>query len=115
MAGFPLAYIFFSTLRAQSSIAPHYGACNLRLRGHLPLVTVPAGQSRLRVGDYTREWEAGKLMLFDDTFEHEAHNESTDGDRVVLLFDIWHPDLSVSERAAMCRMFEGLKKPSAAS
>lgn len=33
-------------------------------------------------------WEAGKLIVFDDTFRHEAWNPSYDTTRVVLMFDI---------------------------
>ncbi len=37
MTGIPFAYSFFSTLAPGSTIAPHYGASNLKLRCHLPL------------------------------------------------------------------------------
>ena len=43
---------------------------------------------------------AGKSYVFDDSFEHEAwhHGDST---RIVLIFDIWHPDFSDEE---VCRL-----------
>ncbi|HJU41002.1 MAG TPA: aspartyl/asparaginyl beta-hydroxylase domain-containing protein, partial [Tahibacter sp.] len=34
------------------------------------------------------------------TYEHEAWNRS-DRTRVVLIFDVWHPDLTDVERAAV--------------
>ena len=37
-----------------------------------------------------------RCVLFDDSFEHEASNES-DSPRVVLIIDIWHPDLTREE------------------
>ena len=37
-------------------------------------------------------WEAGKILLFDDSFEHEVRND-TDEERVVLLIRLWHPEL----------------------
>ena len=40
-----------------------------------------------------RDWVAGKAWVFDDTIEHEAWN-SSDATRVILLFDIWRPELS---------------------
>ena len=43
-----------------------------------------------------RHWEEGKVLVFDDSFEHEAWNDS-EAPRVVLIFDIWHPDLSKGE------------------
>jgi HEXXH motif-containing protein len=81
----------FSALSAGGHIAPHCGAWNCRITFHLGLV-VPEGCA-LRVGKEARAWEPGKLMAFDDTFEHEAWNKS-DKARCVLLFDVWHPDLS---------------------
>ncbi len=85
----------FSLLKAGARIAPHTGMFNTRLVCHLPLI-VPPG-CRFRVGNDVREWEEGKLMIFDDTIEHEAWNDSQD-DRVVLIFDIWRPELSEQER-----------------
>ena len=35
-------------------------------------------------------------MVFDDSFYHEAMNAS-DKPRVVLIVDVWHPDLSDEE------------------
>ena len=35
-------------------------------------------------------------MVFDDFLEHEAWNQ-TEADRVVLIVDLWHPDLSDTE------------------
>ena len=85
----------FSLLKAGARIAPHTGMFNTRLVCHLPLI-VPPG-CRFRVGNDVREWQEGKLMIFDDTIEHEAWNDSSD-DRVVLIFDIWRPELSERER-----------------
>ena len=73
---------------AGARIAPHTGMLNTRLICHLPLI-VPPG-CRFRVGNEVREWEEGKLLIFDDTIEHEAWNDSGE-DRVVLIFDIWRP------------------------
>ena len=94
--------IMFSMLRAGTRIPPHTGSTNVRLICHLPLV-VPPGCG-LRVGNEVREWEVGKLLIFDDTIEHEAWNGSGE-DRIVLIFDIWRPELSQSEREAVTALF----------
>ena len=61
------------------------------LRHHLALmVPEPATASGIRVGGEVRHWEEGKSMVFDDTYEHEAWND-TDSDRVVLFLDIVRP------------------------
>jgi aspartyl/asparaginyl beta-hydroxylase (cupin superfamily) len=62
---------------------------------HLPLI-VPDGCG-LRVGNETRCWKVGEALIFDDSIEHEAWNESREP-RVVLLFDVWRPELTMEER-----------------
>ena len=90
--------IMFSVLQPKTLIPAHRGSVNGRLVVHLPLV-VPPNCGYLRVGDEKRSWEEGKLMMFDDTFDHEAWNGS-EHTRVVLIFDVWNPELSIAERDA---------------
>ena len=87
--------VVFSALAPKTHIPPHHGETNARLIGHLPLI-VPE-HCKLRVGFDEREWEVGKIMVFDDTLEHEARNDS-DELRVVLIFDVWNPLLTDEER-----------------
>ena len=91
----------FSLLAPQTHIPPHTGINNARLVCHLPLI-VPDG-CWFRVGSQTREWQPGKLLIFDDTIEHEAMNPS-DQLRVVLIFDIWHPALDDQEKAGIAAL-----------
>ncbi|MDH7973175.1 aspartyl/asparaginyl beta-hydroxylase domain-containing protein [Sphingomonas sp. AR_OL41] len=104
--------IMFSLLRAGARIPAHTGIINARLICHLPLV-VPPGCG-FRVGNEVREWEVGKLLIFDDTIEHEAWNES-DEDRVVLIFDIWRPEVGEADRAALQAVFAGIDAYAAAA
>lgn len=92
----------FSMLRAGAHIGAHTGMYNSRLICHLPLI-VPSG-CRFRVGNEVREWEEGKLLIFDDTIEHEAWNDGPD-DRVVLVFDVWRPELSEQEKRELTLLF----------
>lgn len=85
----------FSCLRPGTRIPPHVGISNVRLLVHLPLIVPP--DCGFRVGGQTRQWTPGEALVFDDTIEHEAWNLS-DQLRVVLIFDIWHPDLSPEEQ-----------------
>ena len=80
----------FSLLAPHTHIPPHTGITNTRLVCHLPLI-VPPG-CWFRVADVRHDWVPGKAWVFDDTIEHEAMNP-TDTLRVVLIVDIWHPDL----------------------
>ena len=85
----------FSILDAKTHIPAHTGVANTRLIVHLPLI-VPPG-CLFRVGAERREWHPGKAFIFDDTFEHEAWNDS-DEPRAVLILDIWNPHLTHAER-----------------
>ena len=90
--------LMFSLLAPRTHIPAHTGVANTRLVAHLPLI-VPPG-CRFRVGAETRDWVAGEAFAFDDTIEHEAWNDS-DQLRVVLIGDLWRPELTPAERAAV--------------
>jgi len=88
--------ILFSLLRPGAHIPPHNGFMNARYICHLPLI-VPA-DCAMRVGSETRPWVEGKACVFDDSIEHEAWNRNAEKLRVVLIFDIWRPELTDVER-----------------
>jgi aspartyl/asparaginyl beta-hydroxylase (cupin superfamily) len=88
--------ILFSLLRPGMHIAPHHGFMNARYICHLPLI-VPDGCA-MRVGSQTRAWTEGHACVFDDSIEHEAWNRNPDHLRVVMIFDVWRPELSAAER-----------------
>ena len=86
---------FFSVLAPRTRLPPHTGTTNTRSIVHLPLV-IPEGCG-FRVGADVRTWRKGNAWVFDDSIEHEAWNDS-DEIRIILIFDIWSPLLSVAER-----------------
>jgi len=85
----------FSVLSPRTVIPPHTGETNVRLVVHLPLI-VPEG-CYFRVGNDTRKVIQGQAWAFDDTFEHEARNDS-EVQRTILIFDVWNPLLSKAEQ-----------------
>jgi len=97
--------VLFSRLKAGSKIPPHNGMINTRLICHLPLI-VPT-RCGFRVGNDAREWVPGKVWLFDDTVEHEAWNNS-DEDRILLIFEVWNPNLSEAEKDFITRLLEAV-------
>lgn len=97
--------ICFSVLGPDSHILPHTGVTNTRLVLHLPLIVPP--NCALRVRNVVHEWSEGEIVIFDDTYVHEAWNRSSHP-RVVLLMDAWNPNLSIPEREAIAALVEGI-------
>lgn len=75
----------YSEIGAQGVLRSHYGMTNGQLKFHLGLVVPTSssttghaarGCSLFRVGEETRTgaWEEGKVLFFDDSFEHEVMN-----------------------------------------
>ncbi|WP_406302582.1 aspartyl/asparaginyl beta-hydroxylase domain-containing protein [Streptomyces sp. NBC_00885] len=86
-----LSTAFFSVLGPGKRLHEHRGPYKGVLRYHLALkIPEPQNGCGIRVGGETAHWEEGRSMVFDDTFPHEAWNE-TDEDRVVLFMDIVRP------------------------
>jgi aspartyl/asparaginyl beta-hydroxylase (cupin superfamily) len=95
--------ILFSRLAPGARIPPHHGVMNARLVCHLPLI-VPRGCG-FKVGGEVREWREGELLVFDDTVEHEAWNDGS-SERIILIFDVWRPEVTSDERRAITALFE---------
>lgn len=95
----------WSSLLPGTHIKPHTGMLNTRLICHIPVLTAP--KCWLRVGSETRTWEPGVPLVFDDSIEHEAKNDGPQR-RVVLLFEIWRPEVPLEDRAAIARVFQAI-------
>ena len=65
--------------------------CRAVVRLHLGLI-VPEDRAScwIRVDDQICTWEEGKVIVFDDTYEHEVRNDTPDR-RVVLFVDFDRP------------------------
>jgi aspartate beta-hydroxylase len=100
--------ICFSVLQPGTHIMPHHGVTNTRLVMHLPLL-VPPDCALNVMGGGEHAWRERELMMFDDTFRHEAWNRS-DQPRVILLMDCWNPHLSPAERVATRDLVELISK-----
>jgi aspartyl/asparaginyl beta-hydroxylase (cupin superfamily) len=98
----------FSKLAPGMRIPPHNGLMNTRLICHLPLI-VPPDCGALRVGNEQRPWVEGEILIFDDSIEHEAWNNSNQ-ERVILLFEIWRPEISQEEREILTATLKAVKE-----
>jgi aspartate beta-hydroxylase len=97
--------VLFSVFTAGTHLLPHRGVTNTRIVAHLPLV-VPK-DCALNVGGEVHEWKEGQIVVFDDTYEHEAWNRS-EHIRVVLIFDLWNPFLTEVERLAVADLIASM-------
>lgn len=102
------AMLYFSVMTPGTHVKPHCGFTNTRLRYHLG-IEVGDGV-RIRAGQQWHRWQPGRVLAFDDSFEHEVVHEG-DRRRVVLLLDVWHPGLRPDERAAVLELMQALELP----
>lgn len=91
--------IKFSVMQPGTHVWPHTGPTNCRLRMHLGLV-IPKQGCRIRCTNQTREWEEGKVLIFDDSFEHEVWQDA-DSYRLIFIVDVWHPELTAYQRQTL--------------
>ena len=94
--------VYVSVLKPGTRIPSHNGVTNARAIVHLPL-SVPE-RCYLRVGAEAREPKVGEAYVFDDSIEHEAGNDGSEP-RVVLILDVWNPQLTETERALLRTAF----------
>lgn len=81
----------FSIFDPGKHLPAHRGPYNGVLRLHLGLIVPePREKAAIRVDHQTCHWEEGKVLIFDDAYEHEAWNH-TDRVRVVLFVDFVKP------------------------
>ena len=80
----------FSRMKPHTTIEAHHGYSRMILRGHLSLIVPVGNQCGIRVGDEIKHHVQGDMMVFDDSYEHSAWNDSNE-ERIVLMFDIPNP------------------------
>ncbi len=111
-SGIPATEVFFASMKPRTDIKLHSDFTNFVLTSHLAIDIPENGNNkcRLSIGDETREWKNGEVMVFDTSLMHDAINES-DEMRYILMFRIWHPDLSDVERKALQFIYDCLSVP----
>jgi beta-hydroxylase len=81
---------YISVLGPLKMLNPHNGPWSGILRMHLGVVVPGKDKCTLINGGETYCWEEGKTVLFDDTYEHVAINDTNEL-RAVLFLDIMRP------------------------
>jgi len=107
-ADVPCVEAFFAAMKPRSKINPHTDSCNFILTSHLGL-KIPPGCS-ITVGDETKAWTPGGVLLFDTSIYHDAVNDSDDT-RYILMLRVWHPELTSVEVQALQFLFDVLDVP----
>ena len=100
----------FSVMEAGTHVYAHSGPTNCRLRVHVGL-QIPGHSSssvasesstRLRVADQYLTWKNGEMFIFDDSYDHEVwHDNPQKEARVVLILDLWHPELTEHQKMTL--------------
>ena len=103
--------VLFSLMESGTHVHPHSGISNDKLRVHLGLdvpITLNGTDvanksiSRLRVKDEYITWKNGEMVIWDDSFDHEVwHYHPLNHSRLILIFDILHPDLTEHQIATL--------------
>jgi aspartate beta-hydroxylase len=106
----PVTEVFFASMEPNTSIKTHTDFTNFVLTSHLPIDIPYSGENkcRLTIGNDTRQWLNGQIMVFDTSLQHDAINES-DKTRYILMMRLWHPDLTEAERQALQFTFDALE------
>jgi aspartyl/asparaginyl beta-hydroxylase (cupin superfamily) len=103
----PARDVMFAVLPPRKSLPRHTDQHNFLLTSHLAIDVPYSGENkcRLTVGDTEEQWINGEMLLFDSSIYHSAVNDA-DEMRVVLIVNVWHPELSEVERQALQFIFD---------
>mmetsp|Transcript_24954 Transcript_24954/g.74890 ORF Transcript_24954/g.74890 Transcript_24954/m.74890 type:complete len:322 (-) Transcript_24954:19-984(-) len=93
-------------IHRHSDRVPWVLTCHVALDG-------PEGSAYMVVDGERMEWTIGSPTLCDTTFFHSAHNEHPTDDMHLLHVDVFHPDLSADERAALTALHRHLDEAEA--
>ncbi|MEH2296104.1 aspartyl/asparaginyl beta-hydroxylase domain-containing protein [Nostoc sp.] len=106
---YSFGYVEFYVMKPGVVLPPHTDNINTSLTCHLGII-VPENCG-INVGNKARGWIKGKTLFFDDSFEHEAWNKSQT-ERVVLSFDLYHPELTKIEKTLLQFVLKNLNHTS---
>lgn len=87
----PQGGVAFLALAPGGALHPHFGPTNERLTLHLGLHVPPNKAASITVAGETHHWQAGRAILFDDSFVHAVENNHADQPRIILYAAVWHP------------------------
>lgn len=96
---YALGSAYFSIIAPGTTVRPHFGPTNFRVRYHLGLEVAHEDGAWLQVGRDVYRWHEGCVLAFSDAFIHAVRVDDTASRRrVVFIVDVYHPDLTLQER-----------------
>ena len=87
-------WLFVSILEPNAYIPKHRGRYNHKLTCHLGIEGLD--NCKFIIDNKIIKWEKGKFFVFNDFSYHEVKHEGKEN-RIVLIFDFFHPELSKKE------------------
>lgn len=99
-----LGSVYCWRIAPNSRTAPYVRSTNMQVQCCLPVV-LPDGETGLAVGGHRRDWTAGHCIIYDNSGAPARLWNSTSEDLILLVIDLWHPDLTRPER----RFLQGLQ------
>lgn len=90
--------VCFARQAPGSGVKPHSDGRNFILTSHLG-IKIPDG-CWIEVAEERKNWDEQRLLTIDTSFVHSTGNP-TAGERIVLIIDFWHPELTGAERAGL--------------
>ena len=94
--------VFFSALKGGAKIPKHTGATNINLTCLLGLKNLE--ETVFNVNGEEKKWGDHEIIIFDDSFEHDVINTGK-STRIILIIEIFHPDLNEIEREMFQNMY----------
>mmetsp|Transcript_66081 Transcript_66081/g.158050 ORF Transcript_66081/g.158050 Transcript_66081/m.158050 type:complete len:449 (+) Transcript_66081:58-1404(+) len=79
-------------MKKGTDVEVHSGPANNILNIHMGLTGLKG--AKLIVADQTYEWEEGKVIAWDGSYDHRVHCLECEEDRVIIMVRYMHPDMS---------------------
>lgn len=93
-----LGSAYFSVMGEGTTVRPHCGPTNFRVRYHLGVDVPTTNGAWLQVGHDLYRWHEGHTLVFSDAYVHAVRIDAGIHRRVVLVVDAYHPELTLEER-----------------
>ena len=96
-----MGWAFISVLHPNTNIPLHRGEHNFKLTCHIGISGFE--QSYFKINEQKLYWKEKEYFVFDDSQVHEVIHKGSE-DRIVLVIDLFHPDLNYNEKRSINKL-----------